>query len=173
MNKILNRLGLLSVLCALLGCDKDMSGIGIAQPTHLIDGIPSILSFIEFKTRYLTNNIPWGVELDFRRPARPPRCPPCHIFAIVITNYHHYDFVGDLRVEFFNDRLSETWFYPSLPNNKNYTIFLKSLSNLKFDSEDKAELPPFTKVRISRNHFVKWVDTRLSDAKGNWLRDCY
>jgi len=157
-------------ICACLvgGCKKDASrsSSGREEPALLINGITSMQTFAEFKDKHLTNGVSWKVVEDNHASA-PPKLP-FHMLVIVVSNYIHHGFTGELRVEFINDQLWQTWFNPLLY--KAYKDFLMNFSGLQFNAEGKAELPPFTEIYLRYGH-ARWIDKRLSEARSERLRE--
>ncbi|MCA1791647.1 MAG: hypothetical protein LC667_17885 [Thioalkalivibrio sp.] len=103
-------------------------------------------------------------------PPGDPR-PPFHIRRVSLLDYDHLGTRGELVLEFFNDRLMSTRFYPV-----DLAGYLRRLQAEvpSLTSDTAAELPPYTKVRIGVDYwdrgFVVWEDRRLVDELSLWIK---
>ncbi len=95
--------------------------------------------------------------------------PPFNIFTARVPEYNFEGVDGELRFDFFNDRLKSTWFFP-----KGVTTELGRLLVSVGDGNEKGEHNArFTRQSFHfdfRNRFyVGWEDTRLVEECNLWV----
>ena len=78
------------------------------ERSKLINGIESYQSIEEAKKQF-----PVWEEIEQSTLGPRDKRPRFDIYKVSIKNYSHLGISGELHVQFFNDRLMETWFYPS------------------------------------------------------------
>ena len=98
-------------LLCLAGCMDNVSFVKVeSERTKLICGIESYQSIDDFKHFLSKSKRQW--EESKGQPSVKGR-PPFDMYTIKVKNYSHLDFIGELNIGFFNNRLIGTTFYPN------------------------------------------------------------
>lgn len=171
---------LVSVLCGVFvsACDEitdyfsSTSFVDVAaERAKLINGLESYLSIDETKRRLPS----WEVIEQSGLKPQDTR-PPFNIYKVAVKNYSHLGISGELHVQFFNNRLLSTWFYPDAFDK--YIQLLKDKEGVTFqesrDGSKEAAIPPYTRVWLYRDfkdrQYVGWEDTRLAREFNLWIK---
>jgi hypothetical protein len=111
---------------------------------------------------------------DSRLASGDPR-PRFDILQVSVPGHVHLGLRGELKLRFFNDRLSSAWFYPD-----DVRGYLDALAGAGVkvieaapDTEQKVAVAPYTNVWATRDFgdrlYVGWEDKRLSDQERRWI----
>ena len=161
------------MFCLFVGCqNNDVSFIKVeSERTKLIDRIESYQDINEFKGFLNRGSFQWELNED-SRPA-PKGRPPFNMSIVIIKNFTHNGFSGELSVGFFNNRLISTTFYP-YNNTEKYIKTLDETEGIKFNNSQEIRLPPHTRVRFATDHkgrkYVDWSDNRLDKEIELWIK---
>jgi len=106
------------------------------------------------------------------RSGLPPsdKRPPFNIVELSVHDFSHLGFQGELRLEFFNDRLPSVWFYPTKFDA--YLVELKrrgvAVGTIGKDVSDRN--PSIFAYHDDRNQrYVGWADVRLLQQNQRWI----
>ncbi len=139
------------------------------ERTELIDGIESYQSPEELRKFFGHKVSSWEV-IENDKLDKSDKRSPYHIYRVLIKDYSCLGFSGELSVTFFNNRLERTCFYPLKPD-KFIDALIKD-KGVEFDKEQKAEIPPFTRIWVAIDYkdrkYVGWKDIRLSKEVDIW-----
>lgn len=130
----------------------------------------SYTSLSDTQTQLRASGMEFSTE-EGTTPAASDKRPPFRVDTIVVKAYEHVGHQGELRVEFFNDRLVGVHFYPL-----NIDAYANKLSQIL-----GKPLPPegeFTdaNARVWRGldykgrPYVGCEDTRLAREMDSWIR---
>lgn len=101
------------------------------------------------------------------------RRPRFDVYTVSQKGFTHLGQVGELVLQFFNDRLMETRFFPD-----NVDAYLAALANAAVDlrqqSEAEATVPPYTRLSTAidykKRRYVAWEDVRLAEEMKLWIK---
>jgi hypothetical protein len=157
----------------LVGCQDNYASVSFvkveSERTKLISGIESYQNIAEFKSFLSRSSFKWK-ESEDNQPS-PKGRPPFNMSTIMIKNFSHLEFSGELIVSFFNNRLISTTFYPS-----HVEKYIKALgkTGIKFGSNQEVKMPPHTRVRFATDHkgrkYIDWSDIRLDKEVELWIK---
>jgi hypothetical protein len=166
-NSLMRQTLILLIASILLGCGETPSFTERAsQSSALIDGFSSYESVDDVKN-FLGNAVVTVVE-DSQLALSDQR-PPFSILVWSIS-FEHLNQPGKLRLEFFNDRLMSTTFFPN-----EMTTYIEALndSGITFDREGHGNNAPYTELWKSTDSngpgFVRWADERLDEELDAWI----
>lgn len=145
-------------------------------PTPLIDGLTSFQTPDQAEQALPSELRPWSVVENVNREG-PQGAPPFRKLIVRVGAFSHQGQSGELLLQFHNERLMETVFYPQKP--EAYLASLKQ-AGFKFTGLQEPTTPvqplqpsPYTKITISRDAkgrlYISWIDTRLSDEYHDWI----
>lgn len=161
----MNKLIILPVLFLFLSCS--MNDSGLLHPGLLINGIESFSPIN--KVEVLKNASSMEVLEDTKLPEGDKR-PPFSIYSVSIP-YRHFDVAGNLHLSFLNNRLMNTWFYPS-----DQKADLNALKNNDIDLiiDNERKISKYVRVWKYKNFnnklYVAWEDIRLRKELNDWIR---
>lgn len=137
----------------------------------LIDGIESYQSIKDFELFLKNRLLRWEITGESKLSPQDRR-PPFSIYEITIRDYSHLDFVGDLKVTFFNNRLMETRFYPL--DVEGYIKIFAQEEGFDLHATHGATVPPFTHVSLAtdceQRKYIGWFDNRLDTELNTWIK---
>ena len=88
---------------------------------------------------------------------------------ISIAEYTDAGFKGELLLQFHNDRLMSTWFFPS--DLAGYKAAMPK--TIVFNVKQEATISPRTKIwiakAINRGFYIGWEDTALAEEEMDWI----
>ncbi|MGH9426391.1 MAG: hypothetical protein ACRD2L_08825 [Terriglobia bacterium] len=169
---------ILLLLWATSGCEEiadyfsSISFIDVsAQRTKLINGVESYQSIEEARRMFPV----WEVVEQSSLGPKDNR-PPFSIYKVSIKRYSHLGIWGELHLEFFNNRLMETWFYPG--SFDKYVDLLEKKEGLGLKEERDGLrgtiVSPYTHIWIYKDYkgrnYVAWEDTRLRREQRIWIK---
>ncbi len=151
----------------LLGCARTPSFTErSSESSPLAVGFSSYAAIDE--VRSLLGDSPVTVVEDSRLPPGDQR-PPFNILVLSIS-FEHLDQSGKLRLEFFNDRLMSTSFYPD--DLETYLEVLND-SGVILDRGGRCKIAPYTEIWKSTDFnnrgYVNWEDERLQKEFDDWI----
>jgi hypothetical protein len=189
MNKLLLILFIISlVICFILGCSSKSYTEIAKDRTKLINGFESYQSIEKVKAMFKNDTSSWIVIEDSKSGNDNA---PFNIYTVEIKNYSHLGFIGDLRLDFFNNRLEETWFYP-VEYDKYVDLLVKKEGIVELKDKKKNEqidglpalpspygykdnIQPYIKIWFFTDYrgkkYVGWGDTRLIEEKHQWINE--
>ena len=149
------------------GCGADKVSESISQPSPLLPGFQSYRSRAEVLPA-LSKTLNAEVLEDSSLPDADPR-PPFSIYTISYQGFAYCGQTGELHLQFFNDRLLQTWFFPQ--DAASCLAVLDSLG-LRIPSDDGLA----TGNTILRSgidyrgaHYIAWEDQRLVLEQRRWI----
>ncbi len=103
------------------------------------------------------------------------RRPPFNIYKIAVPNYSHLGVSGELQVQFFNNRLVSTWFYPETFDQ--YIKVFKGKGEITFpegrEGPKEATAATYTHIWTHKDYkgheYVAWEDVRLARELSLWI----
>lgn len=140
------------------------------DPIELIDGFKSYQPIETVKQYCDSLGYPWEVIEDSKLSPGDKR-PRFDIFVVEINNFKHLDQTGNLKLEFFNNRLSSISFYPV-----DEIAYLRELSDKK--NINLIDINKITKDNLKiwkyRNYkdkfYIGWQDLRLEQEEWEWIK---
>jgi hypothetical protein len=157
-------------LCLLVGCGaeaKDAYTRVRSDRSPLIDGFSSYAPRAEVEGQLKRAGLPYSIgEENCLAPT--DRRPTYEVAEIKVQKFTHLGHTGDLRLSFFNNRLSHTWFYPADP--EAYLLTLRS-AGLQVSEQRtlKGNTVMWTYQAFDGRRCVGWADTRLDEEHSNWI----
>ena len=136
-------------------------------PAPLLGSFESYASPSQVR-KLLPNQLAITVVEDSKLPAGDPR-PRFDVLDLRIEDYEHLGHRGELLVQFLNERLLGTWFYPD-----SYDSYIAALrhSGLAPVSET-TRVGRYTDLWTYRDFegrpYVAWEDSRLADEQRRWI----
>jgi hypothetical protein len=156
-----------AVLFALFGPEpKDAYTQTRTPHAALISPFESYISSADARRR-LPGHVPVRILWESKTASNDPR-PRFDTLMLRISGFEHLGFVGDLDLEFVNDRLASTEFCPTEPDS--YRSALRASGVHLQNDEENPNLPhPGVLVFIwLYRSCVDWVDARLFQEKGTY-----
>ncbi len=174
----LNRYVLLCVVSLMFfGCQENISVIETPdQRTVLIDEIESYSTIEEIKEYFGKRSYKYELLANDSFRGDEYRAPFI-INTIHIEGYMNRGITGTLDVSFFNDRVIETTFYPS--DFENYLKVLSKELDKELNIDSSVMLSPNTELWVGVRYLsregaekkcVSWIDIRLDDEMGQWIK---
>lgn len=138
--------------------------------TALIDGLVSYQSAKDVRRQLAP--LSWEVVEDSHLGPTDQR-PRFDVYTVSLKKFTHLGQVGELVLQFFNDRLMETRFFPD-----NVDAYLAALANagvdLRQQSEAEVTVPPHTRLSTAidyrKRRYVGWEDIRLAEEMKRWIK---
>ena len=96
--------------------------------------------------------------------------PRFDIVTLAVAEYHHLGVAGELRLQFFNDRLSDVWFYPD-----DVDEYMAALGRreVAVTTDRTGQLKGTVRIWTQRDYrnrtYVGWSDQRLDDQRARWI----
>ena len=152
-----------------------------AEGAAMIDQLKSYDSVASVTARFDAAKVKYA--LTSVRPAASSKYPPRDTDTIVVQGYAHLGVPGNLRLEFFNDRLFEATFVPSELDE--YVDKLHAADKrLKRERDGRTEVlagpmriatnvdfaSTDTGLNLQTKPYVIWQDQRLKDLLDEWDR---
>ena len=149
-----------------------VSFVEVAQDrAELMDGIESYVRVDDFLAQLTRRSLSFEVRRPQPTPAQTRR-PPYSITMVIIRQFSHLGFSGELTVTFFNDRLLGLRFFPS--DIDGYLTQLLSKKSLDLRTQREARPSANTRVYLatehSRGRYIGWVDVRLDAEISLWIK---
>ena len=154
-------------------------GIRIFEPTfmerepgeELIDGFFSYQPMSETKKILAGRGLKWTESGTPERRRRAGSTPPNDGYSITIREYSHMGYSGELMISFFNDRLSDIWFFPK--DRDGYLKALMAAKKTSFGKRDQFYTSRHIRVWYYTDgggrRYVGWADTRLQEEEEAWI----
>lgn len=139
--------------------------------TKLIDPFESYESISIAQQRLKNSGFTWTVIENNATLAKGETRPPFHIYVIRVDNFSSRGVDGALRLEFFNDRMMATWFYP-----KNFSFYRTLLEKRypKLRAGQAAIIDQYTRIEFGIDHeghnYISWEDSRLREEFNLWIK---
>lgn len=139
--------------------------------TTLIGGIESYWSIEDLEKHLRKASLSWELKRG-SRPGPGDKRPPFIVDTVTIKNYSHLGFSGELVVEFFNNRLVGTKFWPQEIDK--YIKHLASTEKLDIVGNQEVMLSKYTRIWIAVDYlgekYVGWEDVRLNKEMETWIK---
>ncbi len=143
----------------------------VKDRTTLLGGIESYWGIEYLENHLRKNSLAWELKRG-PRPGLEDKRPPFIIDTVTIKNYSHLGFSGEMIVEFFNNRLVGTKFWPQEVDE--YVKRLASTEKLNIVSNREVMLSKYTRVWVAVDHlgkkYVGWEDVRLNKEMKTWIK---
>lgn len=141
------------------------------SPSPLIEGFESHRSSDAVETMLRARGLTWTVSENSALDPGDPR-PPFSVRTLRIAGYSYLGHSGELRLQFFNDRLMRTSFFADDP-----TPFLRALEaslGCELGSDGELRLPPRTRIHpatdATNRPYVSWEDIQLEAEESAWIQ---
>jgi len=158
-----------SLLAALLlpGCGAEKVNESISQPSPLLPGFQSYHSRAEVLPA-LSKTLNAEVLEDSSLPDADPR-PLFSIYTISYQGFAYCGQTGELHLQFFNDRLLQTWFFPQ--DAASCLAVLASLGQQIPNGDGLATGNTILRsgVDYRGTHYIAWEDRRLALERRRWI----
>lgn len=140
------------------------------KPSVLLGGFESMKSFSSIEPQLTSQGLQWTTIEDSRLPIDDGR-PKFENKTIEVEGFRHANSVGTLRLEFFNDRLMATVFFPA--DMSSYEVAVEKELRIQIGDGptilERATL--IIKGEDARGRkFIKWSDTRLTEEQAKWIK---
>lgn len=137
---------------------------------ELITGIRSCLTSEEIRKFTNLKNYNWITIENEKLKQGDPR-PDFEILKIKIQDYNDLGIDGDLVLEFFNNKLMSTCFYPADVNE--YLINLEYVRGIIITKEGQKIYLQKCQIYYGKDFnnliYIEWADKRLLKEYNNWL----
>jgi hypothetical protein len=145
--------------------------------TKLINGIESYQNITELISYFKNDTTNWTFIEDSNSDKNNSK-PPFNIYIIEINNYSHLGYTGTLKLEFFNNRLMSTWYYPK---EKEFDKYVETLEknekiNIEYDTFSNhtiVNILPYTHIWLMTDDkgkkYIGWEDIRLGKENNLWI----
>jgi hypothetical protein len=139
----------------------------ISDPVPLIDGLHSYKSVAEVRERLGLYRMESLDEFDLKSNIWEPNFL-VEVFSV--SNYVHGRHAGELRLEFYNDRLAKTWFMPDQPE-----AYFSTLGLIVPEERRSLSLSRARIQAVGRDEdgapWISWHDERLAHEWSRWVRE--
>lgn len=160
------------VLGGVLGCGEDDIFNNVTQATPLVEGFISRQKTADVESALRRAGLIITVleEGSGNAPQSKAR-PALSIRVLRASPFRLWDLVGDLRLEFINEELASTWFYPRDPAQFRTELRRRGLS---VDRSRPLRLGSTTELRtgvdFSGAEYWAWEDVLLRAAVERWIK---
>ncbi len=161
---------LVVALCLLMGCGieaKDAYTKVRADRSPLIDGFFSYASQAEVEAQLKRAGLLYSVGKANGLAPNDPR-PTYEVVEIKVQAFTHLNQSGELNLSFFNNRLSDTRFFPVDPE-----AYLAALRNSGLQVTEQRAVSGSTAVwtyqAYDGRRYVGWTDSRLDEEHAKWI----
>lgn len=141
-----------------------------SHPVKLIEGFMSLQTVEQVRSILRNKGLKWEVLSDSKFEGNRFR-PKFNDYRIKISQYEHLGVLGDLELEFNNDRLYQIDFKPS-----SYDQYIKKIEenyNKKINLGSKVNLEDNLIIESHKNYenkpYVRWSDERISREVMQWI----
>lgn len=141
------------------------------EHAKLIASFESYENISTIQQRLKTTGLTWSLVENNSTVSKDSRRPPFHIYVIKVHAFKDSGQKGDLRLEFFNDRLMATWFYP-----ENFTSYRSAIEERYREIRGKQSLvlPQHVRITFARDYedrdYIAWEDIRLREQVDLWIK---
>ena len=152
-------------------CSREPLDLNSAKSSPLVNGIESLSSPKDLQSRPDMARLHWS-EIEGSRSS--PSDARFSEYVAVVDGYSVDGFPGALRLDFVNEHLISTWFYPD-----DFNGFVAHLQHegIRIDSKNRSEdwhVPgTATVIRIGLDHqtknYVSWEDEQVSSLVDRWI----
>ncbi len=140
-------------------------------PTTLIDSLYSYQSAQRVQRVLGVKRDTWEILQETHLLPGDKR-PPHSTLSALVKNYSHLGYTGELVLDFYNDQLMETHFYPS--DLEGYRKALEQKQRFRFDQDLGAKLGPTKRMWIGKDEkkrrYVGCRDLRLRQEEDDWIK---
>jgi hypothetical protein len=160
MHKPPHRYLLLLILTAVLfGCDRGHA------PTPLINDMRSGQSLEQVKALHELRNAKW--ETIEKGSHAPDGTDDTFDVLRVATRYRHLEFQGELILEFLNDKLMSTWFYPDDFDRykASWDLSVAGQPTPLGESLERGQTRIWTLEDFDGRHYAGWEDEALAEER--------
>ena len=136
--------------------------------SRLMDGFESYQSVEQMEKYLKARSLKYSKK--FLDPSGGSR-PPFRMDTITVYDFRHLGIKGELLLQFFNNRLMETLFFPS--DTSNYIMQLEA-DGIRLPHNREVKFDKYTLICASRNsdgrEYVTWQDKRLTNEIDIWVK---
>lgn len=149
-----------------------ISFVKVATPsTSLIGDIQSYQNQDNLIKLLESHSIAYKREIAKKTPTTVHR-PPFVTDRVIVLNYNHLGYSGELIFTFLNDRLMSTQFFPNSIDS--YLDALNREIKTDLTISHKKYISPYTCIIFGEDYlkrkYVIWEDTRLANEFSVWIR---
>lgn len=153
------------------GTDDDSFVAVRGDRAKLVDPFESYESISTVQQRLKNSGYIWIVIENGATVAENENRPPFDIHVIRVDRCSNLGFEGALRLEFFNNRLMATWFYPKTFSSNRALI---EGSHTELRTGQATIIGRYTRIEFGIDHerrdYVAWEDSRLREEFYLWIR---
>lgn len=156
-------LGLALLLC-LAACGEENYTERLSPGTPLIAGFESYATRAQALARLPRGAAVKVVEDSALKPG--DKRPPFSIYRVAVAGYTVCGQVGELHLEFFNDRLLGTWFFPGDAPACHAALAAagQRVPGVSGNTMRVAAIDFFDR------HYLMWEDARLREQIDHWIK---
>jgi hypothetical protein len=160
----------IAVLCLLTSCGvepKDAYTRVRSDRSPLMEGFFSYSARAEIEAQLKIAGLQYSVDEEYRLAANDPR-PTYEVVGITVQRFRHLNQSGTLTLSFFNNRLSETRFFPADPE-----AYLGALRKAGIQVSEQRTRNGNTELwthQASDVRYIGWADRRLHEEHSRWIR---
>ena len=143
----------------------------LSEHAKLIAPFESYENISVVQRRLKTNGLSWSLIEDNSTVSKGSKRPPFHIYVIRVNAFKDSGHEGDLRLEFFNDRLMATWFYP-----EGFTSY-RAVVEARYPEilgKQSITVGQYTRIAFARDYeardYIAWEDIRLREQVDLWIK---
>jgi hypothetical protein len=135
----------------------------------LLGDLYSGLSIVQVRNKLKVGDSNWHVLED--NVANAPKDAPYHFVVIAVGDFVDLDERGEMRLQFFNDRLVGVWFYPGDP--QKYKAKLEKGRNIVISPSAGTIVGAHTEIRFANDYsgrrYMAYEDVILKKEHEAWL----
>lgn len=136
---------------------------------NLIEPFQSYMGVEVVESLLSRQGLSWKVLDDNNTVKEGESRPPFRVYILAVENFQSFGFNGVLVLQFFNNRLLSTSFYPESPDRYKEEI----QSRFSLGAAKETRLDDKTVLKADFNYedrfYVRWEDVRLSEELTKWI----
>jgi hypothetical protein len=154
-------------------CDKEKDSFASVRSDRvkLMDPFESYASITDVEGVLQRLGHSWHAIESDSTVVKGTNRPQFQVYVVQVDDFAHQEFTGMLRLEFFNNRLMATWFYPA-----NLPAYRKMIEKRYSQAATKGGgiVRKNTSIEFGVDHekrgYIVWEDIRLRDELNLWIR---
>jgi hypothetical protein len=163
-------------LCPLVGaiasCDKEEESFVSVRSDRvkLMDPFESYASITDVEDILRRLGYTWHAKEGDSTVVKGESRPQFQVYVVQVDDFAHLEIKGMLRLEFFNNRLMATWFYPA-----NLSVSREMIEKRYPEVRAKGGgiIRKNTSIEFGVDHdkrgYIVWEDIRLRDELNLWI----
>ena len=170
------RLLLIRIVLAFSACDSRPSETFLEQTDEPVILMGEFVSYSSIEDIRMTHQFGdnWEVVEDSKHASSEGR-PPFNDYRVRVSSYQHFNCEGELKLEFFNNRLQSVWFYPNDIDaylgklNEVGVSVSKGVPSILDDWVSWQHTSVWSSVDFQNRRYVIWEDKRLTQQMHRWV----